>query len=328
MSRLSSVRFFAALVGAAFGFALPALAQSYPSKTVTIVVPAAPGGPSDILARVLGEKLRERYNQSFIVENRGGAGGNLGAAAVARATPDGHTLLLTVDAPIVVNPALYDQLPYDPLKDLQGVAMIGDGGDVVLAVPANSPARTVQELVEALRKDPASANYVSSGTGFPSHIVGELFKREGKFDAVHIPAKGAGAAMQEFLSGRMSFNFPPVSVAAPVSRSGKIRLLAVPAAKRNPLIPEVPTFIEVGLPGVTTVHYWISVFAPAGVPRPVVDGLNAEIRRISRTPDYRPLLERQGLQPSDLTPQELNARVAKDLAYWAATVKPLGIRAD
>jgi tripartite-type tricarboxylate transporter receptor subunit TctC len=303
-------------------------AQAYPSKTVTIVVPAAPGGPSDILGRMLGERLRERFGQSFIVENRGGAGGNLGAAAVARAAPDGHTLLLTVDAPIVVNPALYDKLPYDPLKDLQGVAMIGDGGDVVLAVPATSPAKTVQELIETMRKDPAAANYVSSGTGFPSHIVGEVFKREGKFDAVHIPAKGAGAAMQEFLSGRMSFNFPPVSVAAPVARSGKIRLLAVPAAKRNALIPEVPTFAELGLPGVTTAHYWITVFAPGGTPRTIVDLLNTEIRRIAKSSDYRPLLERQGLVPSDLTPTEITERVRKDLAYWQATVKPLGIRAD
>jgi tripartite-type tricarboxylate transporter receptor subunit TctC len=311
-----------------FAMLQPALAQTWPSKTVTIVVPAAPGGPSDILARVLGEKLRERFNQPFIVENRGGAGGNLGAAAVARAAPDGHTLLLTVDAPIVVNPAIYDKLPYDPLKDLQPVAMVGDGGDVVLAVPAGSPAKSVQELIESMRKDPASANYVSSGTGFPSHIVGELFKREGKFDAVHIPAKGAGAAMTEFLSGRMSFNFPPASIAAPVAKGGKIRLLAVPAARRNPLIPDVPTFIEAGLPGVTTTHYWITVFAPGGTPRPVVDLLNAEIRRIAKSPEYRPLVERQGLVPSDLTPAELGERVRRDLAYWQATVKPLGIRAD
>ncbi len=315
---------------ACISLALPplALAQSWPAKAVTIVVPAAPGGPSDILGRVLGEKLRERFGQPFVIENRGGAGGNLGTAAVARATPDGHTLLLTVDAPVVVNPAIYDRMPYDPVKDLQGVAMIGDGGDVVLAVHAGSPARTVQELIDAMRKDPGNANYVSSGTGFPSHIVGELFKREGKFDAVHIPAKGAGAAMQEFLSGRMSFNFPPASLAAPMARSGKIRLLAVPAARRNPLIPDVPTFAEVGLPGVTTVHYWITVFAPGGTPKAVVETLNGEIRRITQSAEYRPLLERQGLVPSDLTPAGIGERVRKDLAYWQSTVRPLGIRAD
>ncbi len=305
-----------------------ALAQAWPTKNVTIIVPAAPGGPSDILARMLGERLRERFGQSFIVENRAGAGGNLGTSAVARAAPDGHTLLLTVDAPIVVNPAIYDKMPYDPVKDLQAVAMIGDGGDVVLAVHADSPAKTVQELVESMRKNPSGANYVSSGNGFPSHIVGELFKREGRFDAAHIPAKGAGAAMQEFLSGRMSFYFPPASLAAPVARSGKIRLLAVPAAKRNPLTPDVPTFAEVGFPGVTTAHYWVTVFAPGGTPKAVVDTLNTEIRRIAKSPEYRPLVERQGLVPSDLSPAELGERVRKDLAYWQATVKPLGILAD
>ena len=323
--RKLALRFFTFALCA---FSLSSAAQVYPSKTVTIVVPAAPGGPSDILARVLVERLRERFSQPFIIENRGGAGGNLGAASVARAAGDGYTLLLTVDAPIVVNPALYDKLPYDPVKDLQAVAMIGDGGDVVLAVPAGSPAKTVQELVESMRRDPAGANYVSSGTGFPSHIVGEVFKREAKFDAVHIPAKGAGAAMQEFLSGRMSFNFPPVSIAAPMAKSGKIRLLAVPASARNRLIPEVPTFAELGLPGVTTAHYWITLFAPAGTPKPVVDTLNGEVRRIAMSPDYRALLEKQGLVPSDLAPPQVNERVRKDLAYWLATVKPLGIRAD
>ncbi|MDO8597093.1 MAG: tripartite tricarboxylate transporter substrate-binding protein, partial [Sulfuricaulis sp.] len=196
--------------------------------------------------------------------NRGGASGNLGAASVAHAALDGYTLLVTNDAPIVVNPAVYDKLPYDPVKDFQPVAMIGDGGDVVLAVHADSPARTIQELVESMRRNPANANYVSSGNGFPSHIVGELFKREGKIDAVHIPAKGEGAATQELLSGRVSFSFPPANVAAQNAKSGKLRLLAVASAKRNPLLPDVPTFAESGMPGVEPVHYWISCLLPAG----------------------------------------------------------------
>ena len=305
-----------------------ASAQTYPSKTVTFIVPAAPGGPSDILGRVLAERLRERFNQPFVIENRGGAGGNLGAAAVARAAPDGYKLMITGDAPIVGNPALYDKLPYDPIKDLQAVAMIGDGGDVALAVPAGSPARTLQELIENLRKDPAGANYVSSGNGFPSHILGELFKREAKFDAVHIPAKGAGAAMQELLSGRMSFNFPPASLAAPNARGGKIRVLAVAAARRNPLLPDVPTFAELGLPGLAAAQYWITCFAPGHTPRAIVDLLNTEIRRITRSSEYRTLLERQGLAPSELSADEIGERVKRDLAYWQATIKPLGIKAD
>lgn len=305
-----------------------ALAQSWPTKPVTLVIPSAPGGPSDVLGRVLADKLRERYNQPFVSENRGGAGGNVGTAVVARAAADGYTLLITVDAPIVVNPALYPSMPYDSIKDLQPVAMVGDGGDVALAVPESSPAKTLPELVALMRKDPSKSNYVSSGNGFPSHIVGELFKREAKFDAQHIPAKGAGAAMQELLSGRMNFSFPPASLAAPSARGGKIRVLAVPAAKRNPLLPDVPTFAELGLPSVTLRPYWITVFTTAGTPRAVVDGLGAEIRRITRTPEFTTLLSRQGMVPSELTPDELVERVKRDLASWTGIVQSLGIKAD
>jgi len=308
----------------------PALvhAQSWPQKAVTLVIPAAPGGPSEILARLLAEKLREKYGQPFVIESRPGAGGNIGAAAVARATADGHTLLITVDAPIVVNPALYDKLPFDPLKDLTPVAMLGDGGDVVLAVPDALPAKTLQELIALMRKDPAAANYVSSGTGFPSHIIGEIFKREAKFDAQHIPAKGAGAAIQELLSGRMSFSFPPASLAVANARSGRIRVLAIPAAKRNSLLPDVPTFAELGLPAVTVRPYWITVFAPAGTPRPVIESLGSEIRRITASPEYKPLLDRQGLTPSELSAAALTERVKRDYDYWQGAVKPLGIKAE
>lgn len=305
-----------------------ALAQAYPSKSVTIVTPASPGLPSDVVARLIAERLRERFGQPFVVLNRAGASGNLGTAAVARAAPDGYTVLITNDAPIVVNPAVYDTLPYDPVRDLQPVAMIGDGGDVVLAVHADSPIRTVQELIESMRKDSAKANYVSSGNGFPSHIVGELFKREGKFDAVHIPAKGAGAAMQELLSGRVSFSFPPANVAMQTAKSGKIRVLLVASAKRNPLLPDVPTFAESGLPGVEPVHYWISCFVPARTPRSIVEALHTEVQRIAKSSEYKSLLERLGLIPSELTPDEVGERIRKDLAYWKAKVKPLGIKAD
>ncbi|MBK8064413.1 MAG: tripartite tricarboxylate transporter substrate binding protein [Betaproteobacteria bacterium] len=305
-----------------------ALAQSWPTKQVSLIIPSAPGGPSDVLGRVLADKLRERYAQPFVVENRGGAGGNLGTAAVARAAGDGYTLLITVDAPIVVNPALYASMPYDPIKDLQPVAMIGDGGDVALAVPDSSPAKTLQELIALMRKDPSKANYVSSGNGFPSHIVGELFKREAKFDAQHIPAKGAGAAMQELLSGRMNFSFPPASLAAPAARSGRIRVLAVSADKRNALLPDTPTFAELGLPTVTLRPYWITLFTTAGAPRAMVESLGAEVRRITHTPEFGALLSRQGMFASQATPDALAERMKRDLASWKAIIQPLGVKAD
>jgi tripartite-type tricarboxylate transporter receptor subunit TctC len=316
------------MLSVALALSPSAAAQSYPSKTVTLVVGSAPGGPIDALARPLAQQLRERFGQPFIVENRGGAGGNIAADMVARAAPDGYTLLVTIDAAIVVNPALYDKLRYDPLKDLQAVAMLGDGGDITLTVAANSPVKTVQELVETMRSDPGHANYVSSGIGFPSHIVSELFKREAKFDAVHIPAKGAGNGMLLFLSGGISFYFPPVSLAAPQIKGGKIRVLAVAAAKRNPLLPDVPTLAERGYPGVSPVPYWITIFAPAGTPPAIIDTLSVGIRGITKTPEYRQVLHAQGLVPSDLTPDHLTERVARDHAYWMKTVKPLGIRVD
>lgn len=303
-------------------------AQSFPTRQATLVVPAAPGGPTDALARLLAERLHERLGQPFVVENRGGANGALGAGAVARATPDGHTILISVDGPIVVNPALSPNLPYDAVKDLQPVAVIGDGGDVVLAVSAGSPVQTVPELVALMRKDPARANYASSGAGFPSHIVAELFKREAKFDAQHIPMKGAGAAMQELLSGRMSFSFPPASLGAAQARGGKVRLLAVPAASRNLLLPDVPTFAEVGMASVVIPGYWIATYVPSATPRPVVRLLADAMREIGASAAYGKLLGAQGLRASSQTPEEISARVRKELAFWSETVRALNIRAD
>jgi tripartite-type tricarboxylate transporter receptor subunit TctC len=312
-----------------FVLLMPALAwaQNYPSKNVTVIVGAAPGGPTDILVRPLAAQLRERFNQTFVVENRGGAGGNIAANQVARAAGDGYTLLATVDAPIVVNPQIYDKLPYDSLKDLQPVAMLGDGGDIALAVLQDAPAKTVQELVESLRKDP-KASYVSSGVGFPSHIVSELFKKEANFDAVHIPSKGAGNGLMQFLTGGINFYFMPASMAAAQLKGGKIRVLAVAARKRNHLLPDVPTLAERGYPGVSPVPYWITIFAPKGTPKAVIDTLSVEIRRAADTPAYRQVLSQQGLLPSDLGPEELGKRVVHDFNYWKGTVKPLGIRVD
>lgn len=303
-------------------------AGAFPVKPVTLVVPAAPGGPSDALARVLAEQLQAHYGQPFVVENRGGGNGAVGAASVARAAPDGHTILLSVDGPITVNPALTVNLAYDSLKDFQPVAVVGDGGDVVLAVQAEAPARTVKELVAQLQQAPDKANYVSSGVGFPSHIVAELFKREAGFQAQHVPVRGAGAAMQELLSGRMSFSFPPVSLAVAQSRAQKVRLLAIASGQRSPLIADVPTFAELGYAGVAPPGYWIATYVPAGTPRAVVDNLATQIRRITQTEAYKTPLTRQGLAPSGQTPDEIAQRVQREHAYWQDTIRKLGIKAD
>lgn len=312
-----------------FALLLPALAwaQTYPTKNVTIVVGAAPGGPTDVLVRPMAAQLKERLNQTFVVENRGGAGGNIAASQVVRAPADGYTLLATIDAPIVVNPHIYNSMPYDSMKDLVPVAMLGDGGDIALAVTTESQIKTVQELVESIRKDP-KASYVSSGVGYPSHIVSEMFKREGKFDAVHIPSKGAGNGLMQFLSGGINFYFMPASMAAAQVKGGKIRILAIAASKRNHLLPDVPTMAERGYPGVSPVPFWITIFAPKGTPKPVIDTLSTEMRRVADTPAYKQVLNQAGLLQSNLGPEELSKRVANDFEYWKGAVKPLNIRVD
>lgn len=304
-----------------------ALSQNYPIKPITIVVGAAPGGPTDVLVRPLAAQLQERLGQPLVILNQGGAGGNIAAAQVARAPADGYMLLATADAPIVVNPSIYQKLPYDPQRDLRPIAMLGDGGDIALTVTSDSPARTVQQLVEILRKDP-KASYVSSGVGYPSHIVSELFKREARFDAVHIPSKGAGNGLIQLLSGGISFYFMPASMAASQAKGGKIRVLAVAASRRNHLLSEIPTMAESGFAGVSPVPYWVTLFAPKGTPREVIDRLSVEVRKVMGTPELKQVIEQQGLVYSNLGPDELTRRVASDFSHWQKAVKPLGIRVD
>jgi tripartite-type tricarboxylate transporter receptor subunit TctC len=316
------------ILAVALLLAAPAWAQTWPAKPVTVVLPAVAGGPVDVITRSVSDKLRERLGQPFVVENRPGAGGTIGATSVARAAPDGYTLLLSIDPPIVVNPALLEKVPYDPVKDFAPVAMIGDGGDNLLLVPAESPSKSVRELVEAMRKDPSKANYTSSGNGGPGHILGELFKREAKFDAQHVPQKGAPPALNDLMAGRMEFAFLPVGLVRGHIQGGKVRALAVAAAKRNPLVPDLPTVAESGFPGFQPVHWFVVALAPANTPRPIVDRLNAEIRAITATPEFRQLLERQGLVPGTLSPAELGERIRKDYAFWSGVVKQLNIKAD
>ena len=323
------MRLALALLANAFALvALPAFAQTWPAKTVTVVLPTVPGGPVDVITRGVADKLRERLGQPFVVENRPGAGGTVGTASVARAAPDGYTLLFSIDPPIVVNPALLDPVPYDPVRDFAPVAMVGDGGDNLLLVPGDSPSRSVRELVEAMRKDPAKANYTSSGNGGPGHILGELFKREAKFDAQHVPQKGAPPALNDLMGSRVAFAFLPVGLVRGHLQSGKVRALAVASAQRNPLVPDLPTVAESGYASFKPVHWFVVALAPANTPRAVVERLNSEIRAITSGGEFKALLDRQGLVPGTLSPAELGERIRKDYAYWSSVVKQLNIKPD
>ena len=308
--------------------AVPALAQTWPAKQVTVVLPTVPGGPVDVITRGVADKLRERLGQPFVVENRPGAGGTVGTASVARAAPDGYTILFSIDPPIIVNPALMDTVPYDPVKDFAPVAMVGDNGDNLLLVAGDAPYKSVRDLVDAMRREPAKANYTSSGNGGPGHILGELFKREAKFDAQHVPQKGAPQALNDLMAGRVAFSFLPVGLVRGHMQSGKIRALAVGSAKRNPLIPDLATVAESGFPTFQPVHWFVVALAPANTPRAIVDKLNAEIRAITSSGDMKTLLDRQGLVPGTLSPTELGERIKRDYAYYGTVVKHLGIKPD
>jgi tripartite-type tricarboxylate transporter receptor subunit TctC len=308
--------------------AAPAAAQ-YPAKPITVMVSGPPGGPLDAVTRGVFAKVSERMgNQTVVIENRAGAGGILAVTAVTRAAPDGYTLLSTIDPPIVATPSLVKSVPYDPLKDLVPVALLGDGGDNVLVVPANSTAKTVPELVASLRADAQNANYSSSGNGGPGHLLGELFNRQAGTKAVHIPHKGSPDALNALLAGRVAFGFMPVGLAQPQIGAGKLRALAIAATERNPLLPSLPTVAETGIPDFNPAHWWIIAFAPAQTPRDVVQKLNEAVRAAVQSPDIAELLRKQALRPSQDTPEKLTERVRKDIAYWSRVIKELGITTE
>lgn len=323
------MKVFSVLIAfAATALALPAAAQSWPAKPVTVIIPAVAGGPIDSVTRSVAEKLRERYGQPFVVENRPGAGGTIGATAVTRAAPDGYTLLFSIDPPIVVNPALLNPVPYDPVRDFAPVALVADGGDVAVFVPAESGARTAAQLADLMRAAPNSANYTTSGNGSPGHILAELFRREAKFEAQHVPQKGAPQALTDLLAARVAYAVLPVSLVRPHVQGGKVRALAVCADRRSPLLPDVPTVAEAGYPAFKGAHWWVIALAPAGTPKAITESLNLEIRRITNSDEFKPVLERNGLAANQMTPADTGERLKRDYAYWSALVKRLGIKPD
>lgn len=305
-----------------------AYAQSSSSGLLTLVVPASPGGPSDVLARVLSEKLKVALGQNVVVENRGGANGTIGVMSVVRSNPDGRSILLAVDGPITTIPAMMPDIRYDALRDLVPVAVIADGGDVVLAVAANSAAGDAKDLVRLMKIDPDRANYVSSGGGFPSHVAAELFKREANFAAQHIPLRGSGAAVAELLSGRYSFGFVPASLAVAHVKGAKLRVLAVAGEKRNSLFADTPTMAEAAFAAVAPPGYWIALYVPAATPKPIVEKLAIETNAIVRSKDYGDLLKNQGMFATTSSTAEIQARLRKEIAFWNKTVNLLNIKME
>ena len=313
------------LLAALFLLCGTALAQEqWPSRPVHIVVPYTPGTGADILARVFDPKLSQRLKGSFVVDNKPGATGNIGADVVAKSPADGYTLLLTATS-FTTNPAL-KPAPFDPVKDFAPVALLATGALGVYVNP-KVPAKSMREFVELVRSQPGKLYYSSPGNGGPQHLAMELLKLETKVDIVHVPYKGAGGAIADLVGGHVQAMVSALQTVAPHVHSGRLRMLGVMSAKRAEAFPDVPTLKEQGLPDLE-VETWYAMFAPAGTPAPIVQRLNRDLNDFLKEADVRDVLEKQGLVPGGGAPQELGERVKMELARWTRVVKAAGIKAD
>jgi tripartite-type tricarboxylate transporter receptor subunit TctC len=301
-----------------------AAAQDYPSKPIRVIVPLAPGGGTDLAARVTAQKLTERWGQQIIVDNRPGAGGNIGTELVARAAPDGYTLLVTNPAPIVVNPWLFAKLPYEP-KDLTPVVMLAPTYYVLITHPS-VPARSVRELIGVAQRQPGKLVLASGGLGAPSDLMGEMFKSLAKIDAVTVQYKGGGQAIADVIAGQASMMFADMIAAMPYVNAGRVRLVAVATARRMPKLPQVPTLVEAGVP--YDAIGWSGMFAPARTPARVIDKLNGELRGILKLQDVKEKLASDGSDFGANTPESLAAFVKSELAKYQNAVKVSGRRLD
>ena len=300
-------------------------ADVYPSKTIRLVVPFAPGGGSDIVARLLSPKMTEALGQTVVVDNRAGASANLGAAMVAKAAPDGYTLLLA-NANYTINPSLFKSLPFDPVREFAPVALLANVTNV-LAIHPSIPAKSVKELISFAKAHPGQLNFASPGNGTSSHLAGELFRQVAKIEVVHIPYKGATPAITDLIAGQVSFTMASVLSVLPYAKQGRLRMLAVTTAKRSGALPDIPTISEAGLPGFE-VSNWYGILAPGGTPRPTVDRLNSELARIARVPDLAEKLAAQGADPATGTPEEFERFIQAELKQWAAVVRRAGINPE
>jgi tripartite-type tricarboxylate transporter receptor subunit TctC len=301
------------------------LAQDYPARPIRVIVPIAPGGGTDVAARLVAHKLTERWGQQVIVDNRPGAGGNIGTEIAARSAPDGYTLLATSPGPIVVNQWLFSKLPFDATRDFVPVTMLAPTF-LVLTVHPSVPASSVRELIEAARKTPGKLVLASGGIGVPSDLMGEMFKNLTKIDAVTVQYKGGGPALADVVGGQASMAFGDMITAMPFVSAGRVRLLAVCTAKRIPKLPDVPTLIESGVPIDATT--WSGLFAPSRTPAAIVDKLGTELRSILKLPDVQEKLASDGTDFGANTPQSLVPFIKSEAAKYRTAVKVSGRRLD
>ena len=298
--------------------------ESWPSRPVRFILPFPPGGSTDILGRLIAERLSARLGQPVVTENRGGAGGNVGAEAAARSAPDGYTIVLVAPS-LAISPTLYSKLNYDPVKDFAPVSLVATVPNVMITQPS-LPA-DLKEFIATVRARPGAHNFGSGGAGTSNHLAGELFNLVAGTRLVHIPYKGVNLAMQDVLSGNVHLVFIGIPAAAPHIKSGKLRAIAVVAPQRSAALPEVPTVAEAGLADfeVTT---WYGVLAPAGTPRNVINRLNAELLKIMHAPELKEKLAATGTDPLTSTPEEFAAYIKREIAKWGDVIRKAGLKAD
>jgi tripartite-type tricarboxylate transporter receptor subunit TctC len=298
----------------------------YPVKAIRYVVPFPAGGPLDIVARAIGQELGKSWGQPVIIDNRPGAGGNIGADLVAKSPPDGYTILMGAVSTHAINVTLYAKLPYDPVRDFAPVTLITSVPNVLVLHPS-VPAKNVAELIALAKARPGQLNFASGSTGSAGHLAGELFKTMASVDMVHIPYKGAAPAVVDLLAGHVSLMFDNMSSALPNIKAARVRALAVTTLKRSPLLPQLPTISEAGLKGFD-ISTWFGIFAPAGTPPDIVARLNAETVRVLNTPEMKERLLLLGAEPVGNKPDELAAFVRLEIQKYAKVIKASGAKAD
>jgi len=309
----------------ALGFAAPASAQTYPSKPIRMIVPFAAGGPTDVIARVVAQKLSETWGQQIVIENLPGAGGNTGIAMVAKSPPDGYTIL-TVSTGFLVNPSMYARVPYDPIKDFAPITLVAASPNVVSVTPS-VPAKTLKELIAVVNANPGKYSFAQPATGSTPHLVGELFKQTYAPDLVMVPFNGAAPAVTSTIGGHTPIAFTALPPAMAAIKDGKLRGLAVFASQRSSAVPDVPTNAEAGVPGLES-DTLTGIVAPAGTPRPLIDKWRNEIANVVATEEIKQRLQTLGFAPVANTPEEFGERIKSEIERWGKVVREANIHAD
>lgn len=304
---------------------VPVQAQSrYPSKAVRLIVPFPPGGGNDILGRIVAARLSERLGEQVIIDNRGGAAGIVGTELAARATADGHTLLMGAVSTISINPVFYPKLPFDTTRDLAPIGMIGATPSMVV-VHNGLPVKSIGDLVAYARARPGKLAFASAGSGSSHHLAGELLKMMAKVDMIHVPYKGTGPGVNDVVAGHVALIISNIPSVLPLVQAEKLRALAVTSPKRSPIVPELPTVAESGLPGYD-VEIWYGLLAPRGVPAAIVNRLNAELKAVLALPDVRERMSNLGADATSSTPEEFARRIRDDMAKWGRVIKVSGAK--